>query len=268
MDNRTAPFFQKEEKITKLRQKISICNKCEGDSDKHLVNVIAANHNNAPKGIGYWSDAYPNLNADLMIVGQDWGSEGYLSEFVKKYNGRLPDAENYWEDNNPTWENLMDYLLKAGFETEENIAESFKKFKNIYLTNSVLCLRKGNKITGDIRIEWINNCYQFLKKQIDIVRPKIIATLGQKVFDIFSHNFGLKHRKFTESVSKKYIIEIKADEENCSYKVIVVPLYHTGYYGSLNRRKASSSGKLAGDAIEDFRNLKDLLNNVKCKRNG
>jgi len=261
MDNRTVSISEKEIKIAELRQNISGCNKCEGDSPECLVNVIAANDKYAPRGIGYWSDAYPNLCADLMIVGQDWGSEGYLLNFSKSYDRLLSSVNNYWEDKNPTWENLMTYLGKAGFSSVENSSNARLRFTNIYLTNAVLCLRKGDKITGDINTQWIGNCFPFLKKQLDIIRPKIVATLGKKVFDVFSRHFGIPYQKFAEVALKEHICRI-TDDEHRSYEVILLPLYHTGYYGNLNRKKVSKAGKLTGDVIDDFMKLKTLVNKL------
>ncbi len=129
--------MNKEKEISKLRNDIKFCTKCVSNTDNSLVHVIN-NNQYAPEGVGYWSDAFPNYNAKLMIVGQDWGSDEYLDSFIKKSGGKLPKP--YREDGNDTWENLMDCLKEAGFETKDDVYG----FKDIYLTNRS-CLFKKRK---------------------------------------------------------------------------------------------------------------------------
>ncbi len=219
----------KEDAVNQLASKVQACTKCE----PALCNIIAAK---SKSGIGYWSDAFPNYNARLMIVGQDWGDEKYFKAF-----GDPPVP--YREEGNPTWENLMKYLKAADFRTGYGEFE----FTDIYLTNALLCIRKGNiGMSGDknIATKWFDNCYPFLKTQIDIIKPKVIATLGERVFRVLARHNGISYRRFREEV---------AQPQDIGNGMIIFPLYHTGYWGSLNR------GRVEGSFVDDFKNLKALI---------
>ncbi len=232
----------KEACINKLIEKIKTCpNEC-----KHMSNIIAGRPENAAKGIGYWSDAFPYFNAKLMIVGQDWGNEEYVSRF-----GKFPDEyKAYREKGNPTWENLMRNLEYAGFNLHGG---------DIYLTNALLCARTG-KMTGNKSIDKasFSKCFDYLKVQIEIIKPVVIAALGQLVFDVLNEKLDIRYRykKFADIVAM-----VKSNPEAFRTKdnVILYPLYHTGAYGSMNRKKAG----VGGDMLADFISLRKGVYNSK-----
>lgn len=222
--------------IQKLIQEIKACRKCCNGFENGMANIIAGRPESASKGIGYWTDAFPDFDANLMIVGQDWGDIKTVLKF-----GRTP--EPYCEPGNPTWENLMFFLKEAGFEA----ADGAYDFKDIYLTNALLCARNG-KMTGDknIKSEYFDNCFPFFNKQIDIIKPKIIATLGKMVFDVFAQKNNIIYKKFDEVVAKEYTLD----------GFILFPLYHTGYFGTLN-------GGGRKKILNDFKKLRELFSDKK-----
>lgn len=208
----------------------------------NMTNIIAGRPESAARGIGYWSDAFPYYGAKLMIVGQDWGNDKYVSEF-----GKFPDSyRDYTEKGNPTWKNLIRNLEDAGFVLHSG---------DIYLTNALLCARQG-EMTGNKNIDraYFSQCFQHLKKQIDIIRPKVIAPLGQMVFDVFNQKLelGIRYKKFVDVVAMVKSEPEKFKTKDNSY---VVPLFHTGSYGSMNRKQA----KIDGTMLDDFIYLKKLI---------
>ncbi len=75
-------------------------------------------------------------------------------------------------------------------------------------------------------------CFTYLLRQINILKPKIILTMGDIATKSLLKN--LNYKKFSDIVGNNYVIKI----ENDSYKVI--PIYHPspispmGYKGNIN----------------------------------
>lgn len=136
---------------------------------------------------------------------------------------------------------------KAGHNFEELL-----KFVNIdrsiiFVTNAVLCNPRdesGNNSTP-IKNE-ILNCSKFLQEQIDIINPKVIATLGRVALEslnhISKHNLTLK-----ESVRTA----------NKWYNRVLIPLYHPGQRAMLHRSMANQRS--------DYQFLSETLKNLSRK---
>lgn len=232
--------MNKEIEIAKLRERISSCRKCRKYCPE-FVNPFSKSKKFHPETIGYWNDAYKNYNAKLMIVGQDWGSEGYLKKWIEKHNGKIPNP--YDESNNPTFRNLMYYLEEAKIDK-----------KDIYLTNAVLCLRKGESMSENKpkKIHF-KNCSPFLKRQIEIIQPKIIATLGLEALNIILEIFEIpkKVRKLND-VAGKIILE----KSEVFPEIKIFPLFHAGIKGMNMRKHLNKNDNIM---LEDYKELKRCL---------
>lgn len=232
----------KETAIKVLVKEIQTCQKCYSLSQKNKVKVINIIASRAKTGIGFWSDAYPNYDARLMIVGQDWGSEDTVGNKPPVYE------PYYWEHGFPSWETLMKYLKDANFST---LGGEYA-FTDIYLTNALLCARVGDKDSGYIPNKYFDNCYPFLKNQIDVIRPKIIATLGKTVFDVFARVYKIKYKSFYDDVlTNKYLID----------GIFLFPLCHTSPLGEITRARFRKSDRM----VDDFIKLRILLDEIKEK---
>lgn len=233
-----------------LAGEIQACNDCYKkypEAKRHIANSIASM---SKTGINFWADAFPHYNAKLMIVGQDWGSEGYLETFLRLHGGSIPNP--YEENNNRTWSNLMEFLDASMID-----------HRDVYLTNALLCLRRGKGMSGERNFspKCLQNCFQYLKRQIEIIRPLVIAALGEKVFRLLSNRYMIKieHQRYREIVDnyepEKYLTETGS---------ILFPLFHTGNYGVLNRgnRDIALGRKKLGS---DFMKLRDLLSDADEK---
>lgn len=118
---------------------------------------------------------------------------------------------------------------KAGHNFEELLDFAGIDRSNIFVTNAVLCNPKdenGNN-SPPSKIE-IKNCAQHLQKQIEIINPKIIITLGSVALEatrhIFEHSLSLK-----ESVRTA----------NAWFDRILIPLYHPGQRAMMHRSFAN-----------------------------
>ena len=93
--------------------------------------------------------------------------------------------------------------------------------KKIYITNAIMCARKGNNYRGDnINIlASTMNCTKYLKRQIDIVKPKVIMTLGYYPLLALSKIYDFSIAKNLSSVMNETKSIVKDD-------FILIPLYH------------------------------------------
>lgn len=108
-----------------------------------------------------------NLDADLMIVGQDWVSEPFLrarSEVLQRlgHDPRLPTNKN------------LQRLLREQFGMA---------FADTYATN-VFTFVKAGDMSAPVPMPDLADCARrFLLPQIEIVRPRMAICLGQATFN-------------------------------------------------------------------------------------
>ena len=113
-----------------------------------------------------WTKSACNLDADLMIVGQDWVSEPFLREHsdVLRQLGYDPKL--------PTNKNLQD-LLRDQFGLS---------LSEVYATNVFIYVKSGD-MSASLSMHDLTDCAErFLLPQIEIVRPQMAICLGQKTF--------------------------------------------------------------------------------------
>jgi|SRR5262245_28601212 len=113
--------------------------------------------------IGPWTDWQGFLDAELMLVGQDWADVVF---FEKHSGGDTP--------RNPTNRRLRELLLEDGFGIEDVGQRTGRG--TIFLTNAVLCLMTGG--LGDpVQTAWCKECGSpFLRPQVELVRPRALVT--------------------------------------------------------------------------------------------
>ena len=214
----------KKEKIENLFCKISQCDKCKYIRNKNgidcsLINIFKNEklYKNIPS---IWTDWYRRLDSKIMIIGQDWGPYIEMKKIHEKYM-KNPNTENWnniiEEEKSITKKMLTKYLIKSSDKAGIKINEKF--LNNIYITNGILCARKGESYRGDnINLKKSSlNCKDYLKEQIDIIKPKIILTLGYyPLFELSNiYNFSIG-KTLKENIDK----EIRVDN------FVILPLYH------------------------------------------
>lgn len=90
--------------------------------------------------IGPWSRLHGDLDAQLMIVGQDWGGVKYYKE-----------NEGLDKLTNPTMRNLEKLLHHIGIRV--SVTSYAGGGRGLFLTNAVLCLKTGG-LQARIEPEW------------------------------------------------------------------------------------------------------------------
>jgi restriction system protein len=115
-----------------------------------------------------WTISAANVDAELMIIGQDWASSKTLEQEPDK------DRQRFGQDcSSPTNTNLREFLDRF----------MHLKFSETYATNAFPFIKHGAK-NADIRFNDLV-CYAktYTLPQIEIVSPRMAICLGKKTFD-------------------------------------------------------------------------------------
>lgn len=114
--------------------------------------------------INPWSVWQNNLEAKILVIGKDWGSVDYF----RQNHGRDNDA-------NPTNMTLQNLLAAVGYDPG---LFSQPNPQPLFFTNAVLGIREGKAMSGPVRMSWLTDCMPFTQELLEIIRPRIIVTLG------------------------------------------------------------------------------------------
>jgi DNA polymerase len=159
--------------------------------------------------IGPWSLWQGNLNAGLVIVGQDWGDTRYFSD-----NGGRETPRN------PTNKMLRSLLGSIGINIAEPTAADAGG-GTVFLTNAILCLKNGG-MQAKVRSEWFTNCgARFLRPTIDLIAPKVVVTLGEWAYSTVTAAYGLPRVAFRQAVEQ-------AEGFYLTQGARYFPMYHCG----------------------------------------
>lgn len=210
----------KKELYNKLLKDLGNCEKCinlqsKKGKDYSLINIYKDKqfYKNIPS---IWTDWFNRLDSKIMIIGQDWGPYNDMKVLNKLY------LKNQSKDN---WE----YLIQQEKSNTKKQLENYIKqssnnkysLKDIFITNAIMCARKGENYRGDnINLKKSTiYCSKYLLKQIEIVNPKIILTLGYYPIYSLSKSYNFDICKNLKETIQKYP-EIKINN------YIIIPLFH------------------------------------------
>jgi DNA polymerase len=186
--------------------------------------------------IGPWSRLHGDLDAQLMIVGQDWGD-------VKYYT----DNKGLDKLTNPTMRNLEKLLHHIGVNVR--LTTYADQGHGVFLTNAVLCLKNGG-LQAKIKPEWVQNCGSlFLRQQIEIVRPKVVVCLGAFAFHAVLSAFGQRIIALRDAVTDTRGSEILDG-------VRLFAAYHCGN-GTVNRNRDMKQ------QLKDWERIRKFLRPVR-----
>lgn len=218
--------MDKKSELTKLFCTMSNCSKCTNlisckGKDYSLVNIFKDKnfYKNIPS---IWTDWYTRLNSKIMLIGQDWGPYTDMKKFNKLYMD-MTTKENWKklidQEKSMTKKMLTNYLIKSAEQNSISIGSDFLDY--IFITNAIMCARKGSNYRGNnINLKLSSsNCSKFLQKQIEIIKPKIILTLGY--YPLYSL---AKIYKF--NICPTLAENINLYGEFKVYSFLIVPLYH------------------------------------------
>lgn len=188
--------------FSKLCQQAEACKVCPDLADKKAV----------------LSELNGNLNPKVFFIAEAPGRQG-------ADRTRRP----FWGDK--SGENFQKFLDSINLKRED-----------IFITNAVMCSpRKENGANRSPKKSEIKNCSTYLQKTIQLLQPKVVATLGSVALDalkaIENHQISLKN-----DIRKSF-------EWNGR---ILVPLYHPS-------PQVIASHRRFDEQIGDFLTLKKYL---------
>lgn len=211
----------KKQEFDELIKEMGTCFLCTNlqsrkGRDYSLFNIYE--DSNFAKAIpSIWTDWYQRLDASLFVIGQDWGPYSDMKDLNERYR-KEPTKENFKklieEEKSQTKRRLTSFLM-------ESSKGRINSMDSIYITNAIMCARKGDKYRDNtIDLKYSTKCCsKFLQKQIEIVKPKVIVTLGYYPLLSLSYLFHFPIAKTLQECIEKCPV-MKVD----SY--IIIPLYH------------------------------------------
>ncbi len=134
-----------------------------------------------------------------------YGNEHAKIMFIGEAPGRYEDLQG------------LPFVGTAGKLLNKLLSEINISRDDVFITNIVKCRPPNNR---DPTKEEIEACHGYLDRQIDIIRPKIICTLGRFSMDYILNKFGISHGSITESHGK--VFEVK----NLLGRFFIIPMYH------------------------------------------
>lgn len=218
--------MSKKDELDNLFSNMAKCTKCTNlisckGNDYSLINIFKDKkfYKNIPS---IWTDWYNRLDSKLMLIGQDWGPYEDMNKFHNLYINN-PTDENWKiiinQEKSMTKQLLTKYLIQSAKQNGIYIDNSF--LDTIYITNAIMCARKGSNYRGNnINLKLSSlNCTKYLQKQIEIVHPKIILTLGYYPLYSLSKIYGFTiYPTLAENINIKKVFEVNS--------FIIIPLYH------------------------------------------
>lgn len=191
------------------------CNKCTNFScsKKSLINIYK-DYEFSVNIPSIWTDWFNRLDSKIMIIGQDWGP--YVD--MKKLHDSLKFDKSNWCELIETEKSSTKKLLNEYIKTS---SDNKYLLDDIFITNAIMCARSGDNYRGDnIDLKKSTlNCQEYLKRQIEIVKPKVILTLGYYPLFSLSSIYNFKIEK-TLSATINLTPEVILDD------IVVIPLYH------------------------------------------
>ena len=202
----------------------------------------------------YWQGR-GNLDAKIMLVGQDWGCPWdveYLPTLEQVRKANKKQEYDYLNNNpSPTDNNLARLFSELGYDIGKQCPE-------LFFTNFILGYRaKG--FSGGYKNSWAEHDKVYFKELANIIEPNVILCLGRSTFEgvlsAFDTNPPIRIKSFNTFIeSPNNPVPVTLENGKTAY---VFALSHCGAMGTLNR-----NGKKSADLdkqLEDWRKIKAYL---------
>ncbi|MEO6062158.1 MAG: uracil-DNA glycosylase family protein [Thermoflexales bacterium] len=182
-----------------------VCTECHSSG---LTNPACVRNGALDSGeIGPWTRWNGDLNARLVVVGQEWGD---IASFERQGGIDTPS---------PTNEMLRELLASVGVSILR--APGCAQSSGVFLTNAALCLKIGGA-QAPVKQEWFDNCgASFLRAQIELVQPRVVVTLGERAYRAVRDAFALPNASFHRAANRGHPMSLPISS-------LLVPVYHCG----------------------------------------
>src|SRR6185369_13829093 len=102
---------------------------------------------------------------------------------------------------NPTMQTLEHLLRRIGLDV--SLAEYGSGPQGLFLTNAVLCLKTGG-LQAPLDQRCFANCARpFLRRQLEIISPRVAVALGQRAYAAVNRAFDLEAGPFRQAVESQ-----------------------------------------------------------------
>jgi hypothetical protein len=134
-----------------------------------------------------WTKSACNVDAKLMIIGQDWASEKYFQRPKNRTSWRDTLRTHLGQDPQlPTNRNIRRLLRCFGI-----------KWRQTYATDVSIFVKPGN-MNGDVPDALLRYCaIKYTIPQLRIVRPKMVLCLGSRTFNAVRYALGMPSMKLS-----------------------------------------------------------------------
>lgn len=145
--------------------------------------------------------------------------------------GEAP-ANNGWRKSGIAWYDINHKLLPSGVIMQKLLDIININLEDTYFLEAIKCYPKDRKYLNKCSI----NCRKFLLKQLEVINPKIILSLGDSATKTI---LDIKYKKYSDVVGKEYKLN----------NMTIIPIYHP----------SPISPKSYKGNIEIFENIKQYL---------
>ena len=147
--------------------------------------------------------------------------------------GEAP-ANNGWRKSGIAWFDVNHKLLPSGVMLQKLLDEIDIKLEDTYFLEAIKCYPRDRKYLNKCG----QNCKKYLYKQLNIIKPKMVLSLGDAATRAI---LDIDYKKYSEVVGKEFDIN--------GYKVI--PVYHPSPVSPLSYK----------GNIDIFKRLRNIIDN-------
>lgn len=235
---------QKLIELINMYDSLATCNLCEKFNRKQnqetlydgLINFFYDKeiYLNIPS---IWTDWINRSDSKIMIVGQDWGPYTDMQSAFERYRKLFSIVKNEKEawrsivnqKESMTKSLMTEFIVRSAANYDINLNESI--MESFFVTNAVLCARKGNNYRGSDNFSakfCTENCSYALNKQIETIKPLIVITLGYWPF----YSICKTHNIFVYKTLKENLLHYGLNKENIltipvgNQFAYILPVYH------------------------------------------
>lgn len=209
---------------------------------------------------GYRDNVTSDMSAEILLVGQDYGSyieDGVFMPMISKcMEGSCNSTEEYVtyirnsKKRNDTDINLLELFEVLGEEYKADI-----KNPRLFFTNLCLGYRSCEKISGGNISKQMKHDSAYLKELIDILRPKVVICLGALTYTCAVEGL-VDDAELTDAIKKQISLiknsfitaldshtnHIRIECEDYGYEIFA--LSHPGFMGTSNRKRYTKNTSL------------------------
>ena len=136
----------------------------------------------------------------------------------------------------------LPFVGSAGKMLDGLLADAGLRREDLFITNIVKCRPPGNRRPKKAEVE---QCEPYLQEQLGIIRPRVIAPMGNSPLAYFQGRYGLDREDIGDAHGKAHTVHESWGE------VTLMPLYHPA--------AAIYNGRLLEELKRDMKRLAGLL---------